>query len=238
MPLRAPKGFIDESDPKVCQIGHPAPPWLINYADLMTEMVCFFIILYALSAALNKDVGKGKEQLDKLMREGKVAGEVKIEREGMKISIQEKGDMAFFESGKADITPGMISVLEKISPTIKDLSRQFDIVVEGHTDAIPINDEYFGSNWELSSARATTVVEYLVKEKGFDPSHLAAMGYGQFQPVAANDSPENRAKNRRVVFFVKTMKPHAPPPPGMALPSAPAQPEAAPAQGAAAAKAP
>jgi len=63
----------------------------------------------------------------------------------------------------------------------------------------------------LSSARATTVVEYLIKEKGFDPEHMAAMGYGQFQPVAPNDTPENRAKNRRVVFFIKTVKPHAPP---------------------------
>ena len=56
MPMRAPKGFIDESDPKVAKVGHPAPAWVVCYADLMTELVCFFVILYALSAALNKNV--------------------------------------------------------------------------------------------------------------------------------------------------------------------------------------
>jgi len=54
------KNMISMSDPRVCLIGHPAPAWLVNYADLMTELVCFFIVLYALSAALNKDVQKAK----------------------------------------------------------------------------------------------------------------------------------------------------------------------------------
>ena len=65
MPMRAPRGFIDESDPKVCLIGHPAPAWLVNYADLMTELVCFFVILYALSAALNKNVQNAAQQVDR-----------------------------------------------------------------------------------------------------------------------------------------------------------------------------
>ncbi|HEX4046542.1 MAG TPA: flagellar motor protein MotB, partial [Elusimicrobiota bacterium] len=71
MPIRPPKGFIDETDPKVAQIGHPAPAWLVNYADLMTELVCFFVILYALSAALNKNVQNAAQEVQKMMKEGK-----------------------------------------------------------------------------------------------------------------------------------------------------------------------
>ena len=63
MPLRAPRGFIDETDAKVSKVGHPAPPWMSSYADLMTELVCFFVILYALSAALNKNVQNAAQQL-------------------------------------------------------------------------------------------------------------------------------------------------------------------------------
>src|SRR5256885_7773969 len=101
MPLRAPKGFIDETDPKVAQIGHPAPPWLVNYADLMTELVCFFVILYAMSAALNKDVQKAKKDVEETMKEEKIQGEVKVNKEGMQITIQEQGQNVFFESGSA-----------------------------------------------------------------------------------------------------------------------------------------
>ncbi|MFA6030600.1 MAG: OmpA family protein [Elusimicrobiota bacterium] len=216
MPIKAPKGFIDESDPKVCQIGHPAPPWLVNYADLMTELVCFFIILYALSASLNKGVQQAAQEVKEVMKEQKVAGEVKIDREGLKISIEENGDIAFFNSGKADITPGMAALLDKIAPKLKDLSQKYEIVVEGHTDNIPINDEYFASNWELSSARATEVVDYFIRQRGFSPLAMAAMGYGEFRPVAPNDTAANRARNRRVVFFVKTVVPRAQTLPGHA----------------------
>src|SRR3984893_15396655 len=113
MPLRAPKGFIDESDPKVCQIGHPAPPWLVNYADLMTELVCFFIILYALSASLNKDVQKAKKDVEEAMKQEKVATEVKVTKDGMQITLEENGENVFFESGSAEFSPKMIEILAK-----------------------------------------------------------------------------------------------------------------------------
>src|SRR5476649_2124180 len=102
MPMRAPKGFIDESDPKVCLIGHPAPAWLVNYADLMTELVCFFVILYALSAALNKNMTKAKEDIDKMMKDGKMTGSATIDKEGLKITLEEKGGSSFFETGAAE----------------------------------------------------------------------------------------------------------------------------------------
>ncbi|MBI4676147.1 MAG: OmpA family protein [Elusimicrobia bacterium] len=205
MSLRAPKGFIDESDPKVCQIGHPAPPWLVNYADLMTEMVCFFVILYALSAALNKDVQDAKSRVEKMMQKGQMKGEVKIDQEGLKISLEEEGKMSFFESGSADLTPGMKEILVKLSPILMKLTGKQDIIIEGHTDNKYISNDYFDSNWELSTARATNVVRTLIDKHGFPPNKMAAMGYGEFRPQAPNDSPDNMAKNRRVVFFVKNV---------------------------------
>ena len=72
MPLKA-RNMIPEDDMRVAQIGHPAPPWLINYADLMTEMVCFFIILYALSAALNKDMQKAQQEIQEMIKQGAVS---------------------------------------------------------------------------------------------------------------------------------------------------------------------
>ncbi len=89
MPLRS-RNLIDEDDPKVAKIGHPAPPWMVNYADLMTELVCFFIILYALSAALSKNMVDAKEQLEKMMKEEQIQGEVKVTKEGVQLTLEEK----------------------------------------------------------------------------------------------------------------------------------------------------
>lgn len=203
MPLK-PRDMIDINDPRVSQIGHPAPPWLVNYADLMTELVCFFVILYALSAALNKNVQQAKERIEEMIKEGQVAGQVEVTKDGMRITFEEKGEMSFFESGKSDLTDQMKKLLDTVTPEISKLTNDFDVLVEGHTDNVPIHTMRFDSNWELSTARATEVVRYLIGLKGLPPGRLAAVGYGEFKPSAVNDSPENRAKNRRVVFFVKT----------------------------------
>ncbi|MBI5884035.1 MAG: flagellar motor protein MotB [Elusimicrobia bacterium] len=244
MPLRAPRGFIDETDPKVCQIGHPAPAWMVNYADLMTEMVCFFVILYALSAALNKDVQTAAKEAKEKMEKEKVEGEVKVDQDGMHWTIEEQKTQAFFASGSADLTPRMEEILAKVvAPVLRPLAQKQDIIVEGHTDNQRISNDYFDSNWELSTARATNVVRTLIDSHRFPAKFMAAMGYGEFRPAAPNDSPENRQKNRRVVFWIKNMplKPEEAPPakeagPGKAgepapVPAPPAETEPAPAPG-------
>ncbi|MBI4055956.1 MAG: flagellar motor protein MotB [Elusimicrobia bacterium] len=204
MPLKS-RNMIDEDDPRVSQIGHPAPAWLVNYADLMTELVCFFVILYALSAALNKDIQKAKTQVEDVMKNEKISGEAKVDKEGLRISLSEQGQLAFFESGRADITPRMGEILGKLAPSLVNLTDKNDIIVEGHTDNIPVHSGAFASNWELSTARATQVVRFLVNQKRFPPSKMAAIGYGEYRPIAPNNTPDNRAKNRRVVFFVKNL---------------------------------
>lgn len=197
--------MIDDSDIRVSPFGPAAPPWLVNYADLMTELVILFIVLWAMSAALNKNVQKAREEIKEMMEKEKIAGEVKVEREGLRVMLQEQGgDAPFFESGKAETTPRMDEILAKLSPALKSLvDAGQQVVVEGHTDNVPIRTRQFESNWELSTARATYVVRHLVRELGFPPAPLAAIGYGEFRPVAPNDTPDNRARNRRVVFFIK-----------------------------------
>ena len=203
MPMRAPKGFIDESDPKVAKVGHPAPAWVVCYADLMTELVCFFVILYALSAALNKNVQNAAQEIDKMMKEGKMSGDVKIDKEGLKITLEEKGGSSFFQSGAAETTSTIDEQLALLVPSLRKLGADHEILVEGHTDDQPIHNIYFDSNWELSTARATSVTRLLIEKYGIPADHIGAVGYGDKRPLVPNTTPENRAKNRRVVFFIK-----------------------------------
>jgi chemotaxis protein MotB len=201
------RNMIDADDPRVAKIGHPAPPWLVNYADLMTELVCFFIILYALSAVLNKNVQKTFTEMQKVMKDEKIAGEVKMTKEGLRISLEETGQLSFFESGSADLSETMKHNLEVITPKFRSVlaDRKFTILVEGHTDNIPIATSRFSSNWELSTARATNVVQFMTAQENLPPQSFAAVGYGEYRPIAANDTNENRAKNRRIVFLIKSV---------------------------------
>ncbi|MDO8802832.1 MAG: OmpA family protein [Elusimicrobiota bacterium] len=210
--------MIDEDDKRVAPMGEPAPPWMVNYADLMTELVCFFVILYALSAALNKDMQKAQADIQAMIEEGKMQGQVAMDKEGMRITMEEQSQMAFFESGRAELTDNMRAQLDKIAPVLRTLSEKHDIVVEGHTDNMPIATKQFASNWELSTARATSVVKSMLASN-FTPKRMSAVGYGEYHPIVVNDSDANRKKNRRVVFFIKNNPyPDAPAagPPGIA----------------------
>src|SRR3954464_10357844 len=131
--------MIDVSDPRVTLIGHPAPAWLVNYADLMTELGCFFIVLYALSASLNKNVQQAKKDVEEAMKQEQVQGQVKVDKDGMKITLEEQGDNVFFESGSSELSPRMKEILSKIAPPLKKLALdKHEIIVEGHTDDLPI----------------------------------------------------------------------------------------------------
>lgn len=213
MSLKPQKGFIDETDPRVTLIGHPAPAWMVNYADLMTELVCFYLILYALSASLSKPIQEAKKEVEETIKQEEVAGEVKITKDGLVISLQEQGYNVFFESGSADLTPQMKEILDKLAPTFQKLGeRKHDMIVEGHTDNVPINSARFPSNWELSTARATSVVQYLLKTHNYPPKHIGAIGYGDnknLPQTTDEDLAAWRSKNRRVVFVVKNPQPES-----------------------------
>lgn len=108
-----------------------------------------------------------------------------------------------FRSGHASLTAEGKKLLDDISGVMKEYP-DYEIRIEGHTDSIPIKPEFrnvFPSNWELSTARATRVVHYLISQNGIDPTRLSAVGQGKYRPVATNDTPEGRSQNRRVEFY-------------------------------------
>ncbi|HEY3699315.1 MAG TPA: OmpA family protein, partial [Spongiibacteraceae bacterium] len=104
-----------------------------------------------------------------------------------------------FDSGDATLSHNALELLGKVSEILKDQKNA--VRVEGFTDNVPIRTARYPSNWQLSSARAAAVVQLFI-EQGIDASRLMAAGYGEFQPVVANDTPENRARNRRVVLMI------------------------------------
>lgn len=109
---------------------------------------------------------------------------------------------ALFESGSADISPDAFPVLNELIKIIK--AHWCRVRVEGHTDNVPIFTEIFDSNWELSAARAVNIVKYFIEEGNIAPERLSAVGYGELRPLAPNDTPEHRARNRRVeIVLVK-----------------------------------
>jgi chemotaxis protein MotB len=105
-----------------------------------------------------------------------------------------------FEPGRAELLPEARATLIQVATALQGFPSQ--IRVEGHTDNIPIRTGEFPSNWELSSARAVTIVRFLAEGGHLPPDRLAAAGYGEFHPVAANDTAEGRAANRRVELVI------------------------------------
>ncbi len=242
------------------------PAWVMTFADLMTLLMCFFVLLLAFSemdvakfkqlsgsmkeafgvqaevevrtipkgtSVIAQEFSPGKPEptpintvrqftidsnrntLDALDREAKEIeetrdharrlrialreeikeGTVSIETEGMKIivHIMEK---ASFDSGYADVRPEFMPVLDKIARLIDDASG--DITISGHTDDVPISNERFRSNWDLSTSRAVSVAHELMKVSSISPGKVTVTGHADTRPRADNETTEGRAKNRRV----------------------------------------
>jgi chemotaxis protein MotB len=116
-------------------------------------------------------------------------------------------DKILFDSGKTVIKPEGLEVLTRVGDILKDVKDK-RIVVEGHTDNVPISPALrsrFPTNWELSTARAVVVVRYLQEKVGIDPSLLWAAGLSEYHPVADNATAEGKARNRRIEIILKPM---------------------------------
>jgi chemotaxis protein MotB len=130
--------------------------------------------------------------------------------DAIKVKVTEKGiaikvaDPIGFDVGEARIRPEFMALLREITKNLRELP-QSHIRVEGHTDNIPIRTPKYPSNWELSAARALNVVKFFARH-GFDPARLSAVGYGQYRPVADNDTPRGRQRNRRIEIYVDYTK--------------------------------
>ena len=116
-----------------------------------------------------------------------------LRREGLVVSLKEIG---FFDSGSATIREGSLDAIARLADVLKQ--RPENLRIEGHTDDVPIHNTRFASNWELSTARATELIQLLITKYGLPPNHLSAAGYAEFHPVAGNSTPEGRAQNRRL----------------------------------------
>lgn len=124
---------------------------------------------------------------------------VKINFKGDKIEIQLSSKM-LFGSGSARLSSEARQAFRDIAVIVKPLKNS--IFVEGHTDNVPIKTLAFPSNWELSAARAASVVEYLTRQ-GVGPSRLAAIGYGEYRPISSNETEQGRSQNRRVTLMIR-----------------------------------
>lgn len=144
---------------------------------------------------------RAKEELER-----RLAKEIK-ERQ-VTVGMDERGLVVtfvaevLFDSGKAKLREAALPTLDKVAKVFNDTVPDQPIGIEGHTDNEPIKVSGWRSNWELSTARATSVLHYIVDERGVTPERVAATGYGEYRPVASNDSAEGRQKNRRVEIVV------------------------------------
>jgi chemotaxis protein MotB len=118
-------------------------------------------------------------------------------REGIVVSLRELG---FFDSGSTALQPDAISTLGNFVKVAGPLQAR--IRIEGHTDNVPIHNARFDSNWELSTARATEITKLFITKYSMAPRRLSASGYGEYYPVASNDTPQGRATNRRVDLVI------------------------------------
>jgi len=153
----------------------------------------------AAKAAEVAQVKKSYEDLTSGLKSEIAAGEIKITQLQGRLTVN-LVDRILFDSGKAEVKNAGKAVLDKLGGILNTVADK-NIRIEGHTDDKPITGELlakYPSNWELSTARATAVARYLQDRAKVDPARLVAAGYGEFKPVASNETPESRALNRRI----------------------------------------
>jgi chemotaxis protein MotB len=153
------------------------------------------------------DLERAKAELEDRLR-----GE--IDNNEVNVQMLDKGlvitfvSEVLFDSGKADLIADSLNKLNKVASVLKTTVSDLNVGIEGHTDNVPIKHSGWKSNWELSTARALSVLHYLEDQEDIDPKRLSATGYGEFHPVASNVNKDGRQKNRRVeiVILPKTTK--------------------------------
>ncbi len=225
-----------------------APLWFVSYADLVTNMLCFFVMLFAFSSldspkkrlesesrdekywaafSINSAQGAyqwltkgGKgilltpatrksdmphivKQVRNKLSKVSMADRLLVKSNDQMVKIQIPANV-LFESGQATMRKGAEEVLTALVPVIGTIDNY--VRIDGHTDDLPTRTASFPSNWELSTARACSVVRFFVNEMGLDPERFSAQGYAENQPKVPNTSVENRETNRRVEIIILTAK--------------------------------
>lgn len=150
------------------------------------------------AAARQQELTEAQKELSGYVKDKNLEDKVTVEKRG-DVIIMRFADILLFDTGKASIKAGAVPALSAIGEQLKDYMEQgYTLSIEGHTDNVPIQTSQFPSNWYLSSARAIAVASFYIDEMGFDRTKVNCIGYGEYQPVASNDTKEGRAMNRRV----------------------------------------
>ncbi|MGE0267696.1 MAG: flagellar motor protein MotB [Candidatus Omnitrophota bacterium] len=147
------------------------------------------------------DLERAKSELEKRLSTEIDDQEVKVEmlERGLVITFVAE---VLFDSGKADLRKGSNEKLDKVARVLNTTVKDLNVGIEGHTDNVPIKHSGWKSNWELSSARALSVLHMLVNDFKVIPTRLSATGFGEYKPVAPNTTSEGRQKNRRVEIVI------------------------------------
>lgn len=187
---------------------------LIKYGIILSLILCFGGCTFIIQPGRRSDVEKIKqlsEQLDELTQTKRLLEErlsKEIGEKQISLKMGEKGLVitfladVLFDSGKAKIMSSAFPVLDKVARVLQENVPQLNVGVEGYTDNVPIKASGWKSNWELSTARALSVLHYLVDDKGISPERISAIGYGEYRPVASNETKDGRRFNRRVEIVI------------------------------------
>jgi chemotaxis protein MotB len=234
--------------------------WLVSYADFITLLFAFFVVMFASSQTDKSKAKQISEAVEKALSEGHTVGippavakvlggtvddkgqgnaqmrgpggaqksakeepqevmelsvslktlsgelEQEIKAGKVEVSMTPRGivvslkQAAFFPSGTDVVEPATLPTLEKVAGALKAVSNP--VRIEGHTDSLPIHTARFRSNWDLSAARSIAIMEEMSSRFQISPQRLAIAGYADTVPVADNDTPEGRARNRRVDLVI------------------------------------
>ena len=204
--------------------------WLLTYLDVMTLLLVMMVVMLAFAKPASEDAGQGdgsggpaapraqaplnlRPQLNQLVapREKDPLAGLPLDQlgEGVEVLVND-GVVSFrissemlFPSGQADLIGPGAEMLATLVPVLNAMPNQ-RIVVEGHTDDVPIRNERYPSNWELSGGRAGSVVRQLI-DLGVAPQRIRATGFADTRPLQPNDSEAHRAANRRVELVLETV---------------------------------
>ncbi len=203
-----------------CNCGEERVEWIYTYGDMVTLLLCFFVLLFAMSKsdeekfkAVSASFRGGPpaspfiftgmptpmENLEAALKKADIAEvtDITVDDRGIAVSFS---DTAMFELGSADPTAKGIDAIEKFSRILYAIPNR--VIIEGHTDNVPISSEMFPSNWELSGARSGSVAR-LLEKYGIESNRMEIAGYGSTRPKVANDSPSLRQLNRRIDILIK-----------------------------------
>ena len=152
-----------------------------------------------ITPSMRQNLTLARKEIQQYVQEKNLQDRVNMEMTQRGLVVRFTGQI-LFEVGEAEIRNEGRDVLDRVATVLKDMPN--NVMIEGHTDNLPIDTEEFPTNWELSTARATEVIKYFIEDPGINPKRLSAAGYSKYRPIKPNDSPENRALNRRVEVVI------------------------------------